>query len=188
MPVYTPKLYIKVLQKRSKELTTKRRQVIFSVASVVHADKGERIFTKGQKDSGAKIGSYSTKPTTINSKQSPVKLKDNVFVPFNQRQRNATGKRGYFGQYFAGGYKQFKSTIGRGSRVNLKLFGDLEKDFNTSLSWNGKTWVEGTKRRNNTIKLESAEDKYGSVFGFTKKERKRAQEIYNKVLLNTMQP
>jgi hypothetical protein len=132
----------------------------------------DRIFDEGKNTSGGKIGTYSTKPTTISSENSPKKLKDNDFQPFSRSQRSKTGKKGYFGQFFPGGYKQFKSSIGRESGfVNLTLSGELRQDVTSRfIQVSGNTVILKLKKAINVKKRGFLESKYGSIFNPSKRE------------------
>lgn len=168
MATYTPETYAQKLDKIKADITSAEREIMFKVARVINSDKSERIFTRGLNQNGRAIGQYSTKPIRISSRNSP---------------RNLGGKT----KYFAGGYKAFKVSIGRGARVNLRLFGNLQNDYVSSLTYKNKEWQEGVKRQENKDKIQSIQNKYGTLFNFTKTEEKKAQQLLARLLLKYMQ-
>lgn len=168
MATYTPETFIQKLDKVKADITSAEREIMFKVARVINSDKSERIFTRGLNQNGRNIGKYSTKPIRISSKNSP---------------RSFGSKT----KYFAGGYKAFKVSIGRGERVNLRLFGNLQNDYVSSLTYRNNEWQEGVKRQENVDKIQVLQNKYGQVFNFTKTEEKKAQQLLAKLLLKYMQ-
>lgn len=83
---------------------------IAAVNSVLAAQK-KRIFVDGKASDGSKIGTYSTTPASISKKN----------------QARNTGKT-----YFKGGYRQYKSLIGKGSSfVNLRNTDQMQMDLST---------------------------------------------------------
>jgi len=169
MPKYKSlKDYQKALDSRAKEILGLEREISFKALEDVHQTKGDRIFIRGLTAKGRAIGQYSTKPIRISQKNSPKSL---------------GGKT----KYFAGGYKDFKQFIGRGSRVNLRVFRNLERDFRTSLTWRSGEWTEGVKRNENLVKIDSILKKYGDVvFEFSKSERKNYLNNIDKIITNKM--
>jgi hypothetical protein len=82
--------------------------MLATLSSVLAVHK-TRIFQKGQDSDLSKIGSYSTKPTSISRKN----------------QARQTGKT-----YFKGGYKEYKSLAGRESNfVNLRNTDQMMMDY-----------------------------------------------------------
>jgi hypothetical protein len=120
-------------------------------------DMADRIFNKGQATDGGPIGSYSTKPIYIEKTRSP-------------RSAGVEKKSTYF---FKGGYKEFKSRIGRGEKVNLKVFGRLQQDFLSPLKIDLPNGVRyELKNEENAKKKSGAEDHFARViFNLTPEER-----------------
>src|ERR1035437_1410696 len=83
-----------------------------------------RIHNDGKDVNNVSIGSYSIKPIYINPKRSP-----KSFTPEGKEPGHNVNNRKT--KYFAAGYRQFKTVIGKGSKVNLQLFGTLMADFQT---------------------------------------------------------
>jgi len=85
---------------------------------------------------------------------------------------------------FKGGYKAFKMAVGRGSKVNFRLFGDLQTDYSTSLRWISGRWVEGLKRANNNEKAAKLGRQYNqdNIFDFTTTERRKASKLFTQIL------
>lgn len=130
---------------------------------------GKRIFVTGHDAAGTKIGDYSTKPIYISKKNSPrVAGRD-------------TGKS----LFFPGGYKQFKTAIGRGPDVNLRLFGRLEKDYLTSKETvNGTRITYSLKAKANADKMEFAEKHFNTdITSLTASEEKKLKEVFTFELL-----
>lgn len=189
--------YISSLEKRVKEIE-KGKPLEIAVRTVI-ADMSIRIYQRGKGSNGTQIGSYSTTETFIGQNAGPNKKPFRgklEFQPFNKAQRSKTGKPGYFGKTFKGGYAQFKKELGllsQGNQVNLRLFNDLQSDWaNASivkgnrvvnpgkpLRVNKNTFVITLKRRNNQVKRKALEGKYGRIFDTTKGEQKIVREIYS---------
>ncbi len=119
---------------------------------------GKRIFDDGLDSDNGVIGEYSTKPISISSRSTP---------------------RGQ-GGYFPGGYREFKQSIGRGAKVNLKLFGRLQQDYLTS-----KEVVSGTnikyelKESENVDKKDYAEDHFNKeIFSLTSEEENTVRKTF----------
>jgi len=72
----------------------------------------KRIFVDGKASDESKIGEYSTKPASISRKN----------------QARNTGKT-----YFKGGYREYKSLIGKGGTVNLRNTDQLMMDLSTQV-------------------------------------------------------
>jgi hypothetical protein len=160
------------LDTRLKEIE-EGKQAISCIQGTI-ANYIPRIFEDGLNSKGSDIGEYSTKRTVINSSQSPKSFANDTFVPFKAAKRQATGKKGFFGKEFEGGYKQFKGFIGRGTRVNLRLFGELMRDAASAFlvkEADGITYK--LKRQSNAKKKEWMEAKYGAIFNLTAKEREQ---------------
>jgi hypothetical protein len=124
----TPLEYIMQLDRKIQML--ERENTPFKIAvQTVHALRMERIFTRGEKADGSKIGQYSTKPIYINPKISPKKF---TGKGKNDKRNNKTHKT----RYFAEGYKGFRQFINRPSeKIDLGLSYDLRFDLSNSKSF-----------------------------------------------------
>lgn len=118
----------------------------------------KRVFTEGKATDGSLIGQYSTKPIYISKKNSP---------------RNAGEDKGKT-LFFPGGYREFKEKIGRGEKVNLKLFGRLQTDYLTPKKVDIPNGVRyELKETANIEKKAYAESHFGKdIFGLTESELK----------------
>jgi hypothetical protein len=100
-------------------------------ALTVMADMKARIHEEGKAADGSDIGTYSTKPIYVNPANSPRKFPTvgktgkSIFTSGEKKgQKHKT-------KYFAEGYSDFKTTIGRNEigKVNLFLTGGLSNGF-----------------------------------------------------------
>ena len=160
--------YQNALKARAREILSLEKEISFEAAQDVNQKKGDRVFNRGLNANGRNIGVYSTKPITISQKSSPKSL-------------------GGKSRHFSGGYKSYKQFIGRGTRVNLVVFRNLERDFRTSLTWRSGEWTEGVKKTENVDKIGGILKKYGDiVFEFSKTEKKQYQKLVEQVLNRKM--
>ena len=109
----------------------------------------ERIFENGKDSSNSEIGTYSTKPISISK----------------ENQSRDTGKT-----YFKGGYREYKSLIGKGSdSVNLRNTDQMMMDLGTTIS--GNEYGIGFNNNFNADKRDWMEEKYGKeIFNTTDEE------------------
>lgn len=133
------------------------RKAMEVAARDVLPEMADRIFEKGQATDLTPIGSYSTKPIYIEKTRSP-------------RAAGIAKKKTYF---FPGGYREFKSKIGRGEKVNLRVFGRLMMDFLTPKKVDTSKGVRyELKDEDNVKKKTGAEDRFQKpIFNLTKEER-----------------
>lgn len=185
MATYTVDQWIAKMDTRLKELSDDKLMIPCIQGTI--AEYIPRIFDAGIKSDGTDIGEYSTKPTVISSENSPQKFKDETFVPFSKAKRQTTGKKGFYGKEFEGGYKEFKSFIGRGSRVNLRLFNNLQSDAASVflVKENGGIAYK-LKREENGNKREWMEKKYGKIFDLTAKEKEQYIACYKEAVLKKL--
>lgn len=144
-------------------------------ASTAHADISKRIFEKGLAADGSKIGEYSTNPIYVSSENSTKKLAASGKNSTKPTFKNGNQRKS---RYFAGGYNQFKTEIGRNKlgSVNLFLSGQLANQFaivKTSrgygLGWSNTEMFE---------RVGHLEKKYGKkIFAMTEDELKNAQSV-----------
>lgn len=93
------------------KMLNSERAGLAATNSVFVAQK-KRIFQDGKAVNGTEIGQYSTKPISVSKKNQP---------------RN-TGKT-----RFSGGYREYKSMIGQGTKVNLRLTDQMMMDLGTTV-------------------------------------------------------
>lgn len=107
--------------------------------STVLAVQKQRIFSKGQAAEGGKIGRYSKKPASISRKN----------------QARQTGH-----SYFAGGYAQYKSKIGKNPGfVNLRNTDQMMMDYTLQILGND-TYGFGFSNEFNFDKSQWAEEHF----------------------------
>ena len=180
---YTVKQYIEELEKRKNEVD--KLKVIKSAAESVHGLMVVRIFDDGLNCRNQPHGEYSTKSLYVNtSKNSPKSVSP---VGKTGKSTFANGNS-HKSTYFANGYKEFKQKIGRGDKVNFRLWNDLQLDFANSLQPNKTNWISGTKRKSNSNKVVHLSEKYGQCsFKLTEKEKEQYNLIIGKNMTNLMQ-
>lgn len=111
---------------------------IAAINSVLAAQK-KRIFQEGKASNDSKIGTYSTNPISISKKS----------------QAKQTGKT-----YFKGGYRQYKSLLGKGaSFVNLRNTDQMQMDLSTQVVGNNEFSI-GFNNQFNADKMKWNEEKY----------------------------
>lgn len=122
---------------------------IAAINSVLAAQK-KRIFQQGKASDDSKIGTYSTKKISISKKQ----------------QAKNTGKT-----TFKGGYREYKSLIGKGSSfVNLRNTDQTMMDLSTQVVGNNEFGI-GFTNEFNADKAEWNEEKYNKpIFNTTVEE------------------
>lgn len=157
-------------------------------AATVHAVLVQRVFREGKTAFDTKIGTYnSSTPLYVNPNRSPRKLpttgKHGQKIFTTGKKKGQAHKTTYYSSY-----KDFRSRQGRESSfVNLVLFGNLQSDFSNSLQEvNANKWIAGTKREENTNKMNGAEKKYGEIFSLTKEENELFQETAREEFLRIM--
>jgi hypothetical protein len=174
--------YIIKLEKKNIDLNKELGRIFYLAVQGTHSEMSERIFIRGENVTG-KTFQYSTKESIISDVNSPIKFvkkpskKDDVnrFQPIKQPSKN--GKKGYYGRYFAGGYKEFRNFVGRkSSYVNFDLTGELKMDFNngstaTPEKVNDFEYVIRLNRLRNIGLRGHLDVKYNNVFSISSKER-----------------
>lgn len=139
--------YSKIIDKLNAAIKDERFQRI--AASTVLASYKQRIFAQGQDAKNSKIGTYGTKPISISKKN----------------QARQTGKT-----YFAGGYAEYKTAIGRNpGYVNLRNTDQMMMDL--GLIRNGANFSFGFQNNINGDKSVWMEKKYDKeIFNATQQE------------------
>lgn len=133
------------------------------------AEIQERIHEKGQASDGGDIGGYSTEPIYVSAK-------NNVGRSFG-RPIGKTGKskfksgEDHKSRYFAGGYNEYKTTIGRNEigKVNLSLSGQMNSQLTVMETANG--YGIGWPNAEMKSRAIHFEKKYGKkIWSLSKKE------------------
>lgn len=148
--------YDKLIVQLNKMIVSDRAGLA-AVNSVLDQQK-KRIFQQGKDSSNGKIGSYSTEPISISKKN----------------QARQTGKT-----YFKGGYRQYKSLIGKGANtVNLRNTDQMMMDLGTTVVAKGKYGI-GFSNQFNADKAEWNEERYDKkIFETTTQEDNTFAKVY----------
>jgi hypothetical protein len=146
---------------------------------------GERIFDEGKKADESGIGStYSVKPIYVNPEKLTVKKSIGVKEGKTGKRVFKTGKKAgqpHKTKYLAGGYKELRQKVGRQtSKVDLKFSGELRMDFANTTSENAPAtpqkvneleYIVRLDKPINQDKREGLEEKYGTIFTPSQKEK-----------------
>lgn len=148
--------YDKLIVQLNKMIVSDRAGL--AAVNSVLAQQKKRIFQQGKDSSNGKIGSYSTEPISISKKN----------------QARQTGKT-----YFKGGYRQYKSLIGKGANtVNLRNTDQMMMDLGTTVVSKGKYGI-GFSNQFNADKAEWNEERYDKkIFETTTQEDNTFARVY----------
>lgn len=153
------------------------------VATTMRAEMSRRIHSDGKNSNDADIGRYSTKPIYVS-------VATNVGRSFGRpigktgKSKYASGKKkgqDHKSRYFAGGYSEFKTAIGRNrlGKVNLSLSGQIANQFSVIATSNG--YGLGWSNTEMQDRAAALEKKYGQdsfkVWALTESEQKLSNEI-----------
>ncbi|MCA1763871.1 MAG: hypothetical protein LC664_12890 [Flavobacteriales bacterium] len=131
----------------------------------VLAEMGPRIFERGLTPEGVSIGTYSTRPLTI-QKTDMSKTSGGV---------EADGGKAKF---FSGGYKQYKESLGRGQNFDMRNFGVMMRDFETAKeTYRGKEIVLTFKQDRNQ-EIVNKDPRMRKAFGMSTSERETFDEVF----------
>ena len=149
------------LKELGKNLDAKMPGLIATAALVeFEAAWKERIFDKGLKSDGSKIGNYSTTPAYFNK---------NTFIrksAFKPRGKNGGETKTMF---LPGGYSEFRDIQGRETdHINLKFSGSEERAFRIYKF--GSEVIFGNADDFEHKKIEGQEDDFGAIFEPSKEE------------------
>jgi hypothetical protein len=158
-----------------------------NVATATLAKLTQRIHQEGLAADGTDIGAYSTKPSYVSSKTGY------AVEPIGKTGKSqfARGKKkgqAHTSQYFAGGYGQFKTAIGKSDgKVNLVLTGGLSEQLTVlgepSATGYGLGWIneEYLKR------AQDLEQKYGKqIWALSEEERRSVAEVAQMELVRVL--
>jgi hypothetical protein len=147
----------------------------------VEAEFKDRVFAKGLKTDGSPIGTYSTKPSYFDkdsfirkaSYKPQGKVNKGKFKNGNQRKS----------MYLAQGYNQFRDIQGRETpNINLKYSGSEERALRVYKF--GSEVLFGNADKTEHIKIESQDEKYGTIFSLSVAEGEfLKQAIVDKVII-----
>lgn len=174
----------------AKDLDSKMPSLIATTAMVeLEAVWKERIFDRGEKTDGSKIGNYSTEPAYYSKDQF---IRKSAF--------KAQGQKGFKGEkitynkttgtakisktnpktmFLQGGYSEFRDIQGRETKhINLKYSGSEERAFRVYKFGNEVVFGNADEMENK--KITGQEEKLGEIFDLSLAE----QEFLNKEILN----
>ena len=183
MATLTPQQWITKMDARIKEIASDKLMTAVIQDTIAHYTP--RIFDKGLNSRNMVIGTYSTKSTYISEKS----------FPSNFKGKGKNGKsvfkngRNHTSQYFSSGYKQFKGQIGRGTKVNLRLFNELQLDANSaSLRKTTNGYDYYLKKDINATKVKGLTKHFGGtpIFNLTKQERAKFVKDYKTEVLRIL--
>ena len=176
---YTTEQYIAELEKRKK--TINKAKIIFGCASSTHNAQIKRMWDASvNANNEPLVNNYSTKPFYLSPYSSPKGIKP---VGKTGRTTFKTGKA-HKTQYLSGGYKQFKTIIGR---PFFEVFGQLKQDFTNSLTLRGESYTTGVKTDLSEQKYRNLIKKYGrKSFMLTKDEKTNYSNCINRKLNNIL--
>jgi len=165
MAKFTIDGYNNKLKKQLATLASGKLVEIAARTSMVEQVK--RIFDKGKNSLGGRIGSYDNK--------NELWVADDK-LPSTPTHIGKTGKKIKTSYYSS--YKAMRSQQGRKtSVVNFTLFGRLRTDYSnamvggpTPIKISNLLYVTTLSQKENQIKRDGLEDKYGKVFDLTKSE------------------
>ena len=144
----------------------------------LHATR-QRIHTQGRAGDDSAIGSYSTTPIYVSTSRTPA---PGQAVGKSGKSVFASGRE-HLSRYFAGGYNEYKTTIGRNDAgsVNLTLTGEMRDSYQvikTSEGY-GLGWTDEEMNQ----RAAALEQKYGKkIWTLTEAERKALIESVEKEL------
>ncbi len=118
------------------------QRVYIGAINSVFVEMSARIFERGEDSRETMIGTYGTKPISIARKN----------------QSRNTGKT-----YFKGGYREYKSLVGKGNRgefVNLRNTDQMKMDLGTTVNPGANEYGIGFNAQFNGKKKEWMETKY----------------------------
>ncbi len=124
----------------------------------------KRIFDDGLNKLGSPISQYSTRPLRIAKKD------------MSQTGGGVDAGAGF--KFFAGGYKEYKQSLGRGENFDLRNFGVMMRDFlspQQTLSGNSIKY-DFKQKRNKDIAYEP---RYADVWGLSESEQSVFTKTFN---------
>ena len=178
---YTPEEYAKEVERRINQL--RKADLIYPVATKVHADMSERIFDNGINGDGNKIGEYSTEPAYYSKKQFK---KTSAFKPRGKHSNDLKLKDGRprKSMFIADGYHGLKGVQGyKNDTVNLTYSSTLRNNFDAGLTEDeGKVIVRLNAA--NADKMGWMVNKYGkATFKHTKEGKQFFRDEITKRLI-----
>jgi len=189
MAQLTEAQFAKSIREKVKLLAKDNLPLKLAAASV-HADRIVRIFHRGKKSDKSLIGRYDTTRE--------------LWVSDDQLRRKGTNrgkppKRKEIKTSYYKNYKELKKQQGfRNTRVNLRMTNNLQSEFaNKNISPSSNTVPQKTEpekvnknkyveRIDNADKVDRLEEKYGTIFDFSKGEKDKFYKVYNEAALEIL--
>lgn len=139
-----------------------------------------RIFDNGLKSDGSQIGEYSNKPIYVGKDEFVRKA---AFKPHGKPDANGKKRTKNKTMFIAGGYSEFRSIQGRETNhINFKYSGSEERAFKTMKFGNAALF--GNTDLNESIKIESQQEKFGNTFELSEGEKQFIRdEIQDKAVV-----
>ena len=150
----------------------------------LQADLLTRVFTDGVDSNGTAIGNYSTRPMYYSLKNKTSQVRYSSLKASGKFSKKSEFKNGNprKSQYFAGGYSEFRKTVGRqNSKVDLRLTGSLQLAIQVGVSQDAVTLgfnnedqfkkAEGNEKRFNKVIFSASEAELDTL------EEKWAKEV-----------
>lgn len=178
----TTEQFNKKLDEQLKQISDAK--FLLTSVTEVHARQVKRIFEQGLNGDNVKIGNYNSKdPIYINPDESPKSFPTKGKNGETTFKNGKNHKTGYFDSY-----KAFRQAISRETGfVNLRLTENLKFDFTNSLTLSGGIYLTGTKKKENSDKVNGAVDKYGvATFQLSENEKSIFIESVKLKLLDTL--
>jgi len=142
-----------------------------------------RIFEKGKSGDGGKIGEYSTDPIYVNPKTSTRQFPTGGKNGATKKKNNAPYKT----KFFAGGYNEYKTAIGRNQlgTVNLSLTGQMNNQLTVMPTEKG--FGLGWANEDLYKRALHFEQKYQKqIFSLTSEEKETAIDITQNEVINAI--
>jgi hypothetical protein len=131
--------FIKQVQDATLRVIEVQQSSIQTAMFTLQADYLQRIFKEGEDSDNNKIGQYSTKPFYAGKGNSQVRSSSIKPKGKNGETKFKNGKQRKT-QYMAGGYKEFRSVVGRqNTKVDLALTFALRGSIQVGIGSNGST-------------------------------------------------
>lgn len=126
-----------------------------------------RIFDNGLKSDGSQIGEYSNESGYYSKDKF---IRKAAFKPHGKPNADGAKRTKNKTMFIAGGYSEFRSIQGRETKhINFKYSGSEERAFKTMKFGNAALF--GNTDLNESIKIESQQERYGNTFELSEVEK-----------------
>lgn len=160
------------------------------VATTMRGEISRRIHSEGENANGGDIGRYSTNPIYVSVAANAGRSFGRP-IGKTRKSKFETGKKkgqDHRSRYFAGGYNEYKTAIGRNrlGKVNLSLSGQMANQFSIIATSDG--YGLGWSNTEMFERARHLEKKYGQVWALTPDEKIMSTAIVqnqiNKIINN----